>query len=75
MVLFISTGDMCAVCASRSSTVTTGSRPLSMLYPSTGVATAILLIAAHDRPFIGEISVSPDPLLQVMPQPEGWRCY
>jgi hypothetical protein len=38
---------------------------------ATGVATAALLIAAHDRPFIGEISVSPDPLLQVMPQPEG----
>jgi len=44
---------------------------LSMLLFATGVATAILLIAAHDRPFIGEISVSPDPLLQVMPQPEG----
>jgi hypothetical protein len=40
-------------------------------YVATGVATAALLIAAHDRPFIGEISVSPDPLLQVMPQPEG----
>jgi hypothetical protein len=39
---------------------------LSMLLFATGVATA-----AHDRPFIGEISVSPDPLLQVMPQPEG----
>jgi len=44
---------------------------LSMLLFATGVATAALLIAAHDRPFIGEISVSPDPLLQVMPQPEG----
>ena len=44
---------------------------LSMLLFATGVATAVLLIAAHDRPFIGEISVSPDPLLQVMPQPES----
>jgi hypothetical protein len=42
-----------------------------MLLFATGVATAVLLIAAHDRPFIGEISVSPDPLLQVMPQPES----
>jgi hypothetical protein len=44
---------------------------LNMLLFATGVATAVLLIAAHDRPFIGEISVSPDPLLQVMPQPES----
>jgi Protein of unknown function (DUF4239) len=42
---------------------------LSMLLFATGVATAVLLIAAHDRPFIGEISVSADPLLQVLPQP------
>jgi hypothetical protein len=27
-----------------------------------------LLIASHDRPFMGEISVGPDPLLQVMPE-------
>ena len=45
---------------------------LSLFLFATGVATAVLLIAAHDRPFIGEISVSPDPLLQVMPQPD-WR--
>jgi hypothetical protein len=44
---------------------------LSLVLFATGVATAVLLIAAHDRPFIGEISVSPDPLLQVMPQPES----
>jgi Protein of unknown function (DUF4239) len=35
---------------------------------ATGVAVSLLLIAAHDRPFTGEISVRPDPLLQVMPQ-------
>ena len=34
---------------------------------ATGVAASVLLIAAHDRPFIGQISVGPDPLLQVMP--------
>jgi hypothetical protein len=38
---------------------------LSVLLFATGVATAALLIAAHDRRFICEISVSPDPLLQV----------
>jgi len=34
---------------------------------STGVAVAILLIAAHNRPFTGELAVQPDILLQVMP--------
>jgi hypothetical protein len=34
---------------------------------ATGVAASILLILAHDRPFIGEISIKPDPLLEVMP--------
>jgi hypothetical protein len=38
---------------------------------ATGVAASVLLIAAHDRPFTGEISVRPDPLLQVMPQIEA----
>jgi hypothetical protein len=35
---------------------------------ATGVAASLLLILAHDRPFTGEISIKPDPLLQVMPQ-------
>jgi hypothetical protein len=34
---------------------------------ATGVAASVLLIASHDRPFTGEISVGPGPLLQVMP--------
>jgi uncharacterized MnhB-related membrane protein len=34
---------------------------------ATGVAASVLLILAHDRPFTGEISIKPDPLLQVMP--------
>jgi len=37
---------------------------------ATGVAASALLIASYDRPFIGEISVGPTPLLQVMPTPE-----
>jgi hypothetical protein len=35
---------------------------------ATGVAVSIVLIASHDRPFSGEISVKPDVLLQVRPQ-------
>ena len=38
---------------------------------ATGVAASLLLILAHDRPFTGEISIKPDPLLQVMPQTES----
>jgi hypothetical protein len=40
---------------------------------ATGVATSVLLIAAHDRPFVGDISVGPGPLLQVLPEAEGGR--
>jgi hypothetical protein len=32
-----------------------------------GVAASLLLILAHDRPFTGELAVSPNQLLQVMP--------
>ena len=35
---------------------------------ATGIAASILLILAHDRPFIGEIAIKPDLLLQVMPE-------
>ena len=38
---------------------------------ATGVAASVLLIAAHDRPFTGQISIRPDPLLQVMPEAEA----
>ncbi len=34
---------------------------------ATGIAASVLLIAAHDRPFTGQISISPEPLLQIMP--------
>jgi uncharacterized protein DUF4239 len=36
-----------------------------------GVAAFLLLILAYDRPFTGELSVRPNPLLQVMPEPES----
>jgi hypothetical protein len=35
---------------------------------ATGAAVSVLLIASHDRPFSGEISVKPDVLLQVRPE-------
>jgi hypothetical protein len=35
---------------------------------ATGAAACFLLIAAYDRPFVGQLSVRPDPLLQVMPK-------
>jgi hypothetical protein len=38
---------------------------------ATGVAASVLLIAAHDRPFTGQISVGPGPLLQIMPGEPG----
>jgi hypothetical protein len=33
---------------------------------ATGVASSALLIAAYDRPFVGQLAVSPEPLLQVV---------
>jgi hypothetical protein len=35
-----------------------------------GVAASLLLILSYDRPFTGELSVGPNPLLQVMPELE-----
>jgi hypothetical protein len=35
---------------------------------ATGIAASVLLIAAHDRPFIGQLSITPDPLLQIIPK-------
>jgi hypothetical protein len=34
---------------------------------SAAVATSMLLILSHDRPFAGEFAVKPDPLIQVVP--------
>ena len=33
---------------------------------ATGVAASVLLIAAYDRPFVGQLAVRPEPLLQVI---------
>jgi hypothetical protein len=35
---------------------------------ATGAAACLLLIGAYDRPFIGKLSIGPEPLLQVMPE-------
>jgi hypothetical protein len=40
---------------------------------ATGVAASVLLIAAHDRPFTGQISIGPEPLLQIMPDNSASR--
>jgi hypothetical protein len=38
---------------------------------ATGAAACLLLIGVYDRPFIGQLSVRPDPLLQVLPGASG----
>jgi Protein of unknown function (DUF4239) len=38
---------------------------------ATGAAACVLLILSYDRPFIGQLAISPAPLLQVMPEVEG----
>jgi hypothetical protein len=41
---------------------------ITMAIFATGVAASVLLILAHDRPFTGQISVGPEPLLQIIPE-------
>jgi Protein of unknown function (DUF4239)/Protein of unknown function (DUF3365) len=45
-----------------------GAAVASMGIFATGVAVSILLIASHNRPFSGELSVKPDLLAQIMPE-------
>jgi Protein of unknown function (DUF4239) len=40
---------------------------ITMAIFASGVAACVLLIAAHDRPFTGDISVAATPLLQIIP--------
>ena len=42
---------------------------LAMGLFATGVSASVLLIAAHDRPFVGEVAVTPKPLLQIVSDP------
>lgn len=46
---------------------------LALTIFATAVALCVLLIASHDRPFTGQISVGPDVLLQVMPAENAGR--
>jgi Protein of unknown function (DUF4239) len=41
---------------------------ITMTLFATAVGASILLISAHNRPFAGEVSVGPEPLLRVMPE-------
>jgi len=41
---------------------------IAVLIFATGVGASVLLILAYDRPFTGELSIRPEPLLQVMPE-------
>ncbi|MBN3756541.1 hypothetical protein G3N95_26640 [Paraburkholderia sp. Tr-20389] len=43
------------------------SEPLLLVCFRRRLQPTMLLILAHDRPFTGEIAVTPEPLLQVMP--------
>jgi len=45
-----------------------GAAAITMGLFASGVAVSVLLILAHDQPFTGTISVSPAPLLQVLPE-------
>jgi hypothetical protein len=45
-----------------------GALAFSTVLFASGVAVSIYLILAHDRPFTGEISISPAPLLEVIPK-------
>jgi hypothetical protein len=58
-----------AVCALIAIAFVHSDNRLTMMLFATGAAAAVLLIAATDRPFIGEISMSPNSLLQVLPAP------
>jgi hypothetical protein len=42
---------------------------LAMGLFATGVSVSVLLIAAYDRPFVGQIAVAPEPLLQIISDP------
>ena len=46
---------------------------MAMSLFATGAAAAVLMIAAYDRPFIGQLSIKPDLLLQIMPDVPAGR--
>ena len=42
---------------------------LAMGLFATGASASVLLIAAYDRPFVGQLAVTPEPLLQIIADP------
>ena len=46
-----------------------GASAIAIAIFTTGFAVSVLLIASHDCPFTGQISIKPDVLLQVEPEP------
>jgi hypothetical protein len=46
---------------------------LAMGVFASGMAACLLLIASYDRPFVGQYKVTPEPLLQVIPEVPGVR--
>lgn len=73
LVLILQAGITMVAIAMVHSENRTGMRIIMGLF-ATSVAIAVLLLAAHTRPFSGEISVSPALLLQVMPEAPGSRA-
>jgi hypothetical protein len=47
------------------------SAALAMGLFATGVAISVVLIASHNRPFTGQLSVGPNPLVQIKPDERG----
>jgi hypothetical protein len=52
---------------------TRGASALAIAIFTTGFAVSVLLIASHDCPFTGQISIKPDVLLQVKPEENSAR--
>ena len=47
--------------------------PIQIYQAAIAGADAVLLIAAYDRPFIGQLAITPEPLLQIMPDAPAAR--
>ena len=48
-----------------------GTAGIALALFATGIALSLVLILAHDRPFTGSVAVSPEVLLQVMPESDA----
>lgn len=61
-----------AICVLIAIALSHGDKPAAALVAmglfATGAAACYLIIGAYDRPFTGQLSIRPDPLLQVLPE-------